>query len=125
LGRQSADSRGGAVWLDGPNRRTLSQIKQIPDCAAATDGRLFTGKVDHVYIGSKATDQDVLRFTEVEGLDQLRNLIINGPQLSDSTVKRLGHLQSLWNLDLMGTGVSEAAVNDLRRDLPNCRIEVQ
>ena len=46
-------------WLDGPNRRLVAQIEQLPGCAAATTGRLLTGDVDHVYIGSRASDKEV------------------------------------------------------------------
>ncbi len=114
-----------AVWIDLPDRRFVAQIEQIPGCSAATEGRVFTGKVDHVYISSRATDQDVSRFTELAGLDHLRNLIIDGPELTDATARRIGRLTSLWNLFLRGTGVSQAAIADLRRDLPNCRIEAE
>jgi hypothetical protein len=116
---------GYAYWRDAPNRRTLAQIEQLPGCSAATEGQLLTGKVYQVYISSEAGDQDVLRFTELEGLDQLRNLILDGSQISDATARRIGRLKSLWNLSLLDTGISEAAVEELLRELPNCNIEVR
>jgi len=47
-------------WLDEPNRRVVAEIEKLSGCYAGTNGTLMTGKVDHVYINYKATDDDVL-----------------------------------------------------------------
>ena len=112
-------------WLDAPNRQTLAQINQLQGCYATTNGKLLTGKVVHLYISSKASDETVSRFADIDGLDELRNLIIVGPQISDATAKKLAQLKSLRNLSFRETEVSEAAIENLIRELPNCNIEVR
>jgi hypothetical protein len=116
---------GRAYWLDAPNRRLVAQIERLPGCHAANGGGLFAGKVDHVYISATAADQDVAQFAELDGLDDLHILLIDGPRITDATARRLSRLQSLRHLCLAGTGVSEAVVAELRRALPSCTIEIR
>jgi hypothetical protein len=114
-----------AYWRDAPNRRLVAQIEALPGCYAATSGGVLAGKVDHVYISSKAGDREVLQFTEVAGLDDLKILFLDGSRISDETAARIGRLKSLRHLCFSGTGVSEEVVEELRRQLPECEVEVK
>jgi hypothetical protein len=116
---------GAAVWLDGPNRRAASQVEEIPGCYAATTGTVLTGLVDSIYVNSKASDEGVRRLTELDGLDGLRTLLIREVRISDATARRLARFSRLSFLTLERTGVSAEAVEQLRRDLPRCHIEVR
>lgn len=118
-------SVGYAYWLDEPNRRLVHQIEQINGCIAATRGGIFTGTVDNVVISSKASDEDVRCFTELDGLDGLRRLLIIEARISDATAKRLGRFSRLKYLTLYKTGVTEEAIEQLRIDLPECDIKDQ
>ena len=115
---------GRAWWMDRPNRQLLARIKELPGISAATNGTFLVGEVDHVYIGPKATDADVRRFTELDGLDGIRNLIVDRARISDGTARRFGRFHSLWNLAFQGTDVSDEVLVELERELPHCRIEV-
>jgi hypothetical protein len=111
--------------MDRPNRQLLARIEEIPGISAATNGTFFVGQVDQVYIGPKATDTDVQRFTELDGLAGMRNLIVNQARISDGTARRFGRFASLWNLAFQRTDVSEEVLVQLERELLHCRIEVK
>jgi hypothetical protein len=116
---------GREYWLDEPNRRLASQIEELPGCYTANSRGFLTGKVDHVYISSKASDAEVLRFTELDGLQDLKILFVNGARLSDATARCLGRLKSLKHLTLHDTEISEEIEEELRNELPECEIEVK
>jgi hypothetical protein len=115
---------GRAWWMDRPNRQLLARIDKLPGISAATNGTFFVGEVDHVYIGPNATDADVRRFTELEGLDGIRTLIINQARVSDGTARRFGRFTSLRHLVFQGTDVSDEVLVELERELSQCQIEV-
>src|SRR5262249_26523265 len=115
---------GWAYWLEAPNRHLGSQIEQIPGCYTGNNRPLFPGKVDYVYIGSTATEQDIVRFTELEGLHDLATLILNRSHLAEATARKLVRLKSLKYLDFRNTEVSEDVVEELRRELPKCTIRI-
>jgi len=81
---------GRAYWLDEPNRRLVAQIEQLPGCYTTSAHGLLAGKVEQVYINSKASDRDIARFTELSGLDDLRILVVLGFKIFDWLTPRLG-----------------------------------
>ena len=116
---------GRAYWLDQPNRRLVAEIEKLPGFYTTSAPGLLAGKVDHVYINSNASDLDVARFTELSGLDGLQILFLDGPRISDETATKLGQLKSLRHLNLAGTGVSREVSELLRRQLPDCSVEIK
>lgn len=113
---------GIAYWLDLPNRRLVNQIEQIPGCICYNYPGLLVGQVEEVQITSEATDPDVQKFIELEGLEHLRYLFLNGPRISDQTAKKFSKLPSVKTLYFYQTGVSERTLNELQRLLPECTI---
>jgi hypothetical protein len=113
-----------AYWLDEPNRRLVAAIEQIPGCHTGRAGDLLAGRIDRVDIDRTATEQDVVRLIELDGLDELQELYVKA-QLSDETLARLRRFNSLRHLILYNTGVSQEAADELSVDLPNCGIVIK
>ena len=122
-------SIGGVVsykyWKDGPNRRTYSQIKDLHAYYVGTTGKVFTGEVEYVYFDSKSSDDEVRQFTDLNGLDTLKQLVVHGSRISDSTAMKLTRFKNLKFLSLEGTLVREETLERLQADLPNCEIELK
>ena len=116
---------GWAWWASKPNRELLAQFQGLRGITAGTDGAFPVGKVNYVHIGYEATDADVRKFTELDGLDGLRTLLVDGARVSDATARRFGRFTSLWALTFQGTVVGEEVLAELERELPRCRIEVR
>lgn len=57
------------------------------------------------------------KFTQLERLDLSRN-----GQITDAALPHLKRLANIKDLDLRGTSMTDTAVAELRRALPNARI---
>jgi hypothetical protein len=125
VGLSSLGLLARAYWLDQPNRRLLDEIEQIPGCVATNTHGLVVGKIDHVYISSKANASDVSRFADLAGLDDLKILFVDGVPLNDATAKKIGRLKSLRHLCLSESGITEEVAEHLCQDLPDCSIEIR
>jgi hypothetical protein len=123
-----AVATGGAAayahWKDGPNRQAAAQVRSLGAFHVGTTGTFLTGDVEYVYFDEKAGDEQVDQFTRLDGLGGLRRLVLKGTHITDTTARRLARFSGLRHLYLEGTGVSPATVDELRRGLPGCMIEV-
>ena len=65
------------------------------------------------------------RVKDISVIRQLKNLeslnLING-RIGDADIKDLANLKKLKHLDLANVQLSKAAVSDLQKALPNCKI---
>ena len=59
---------------------------------------------------------------QVAMFDEMDWLAIQGSRITDAGLKHFGRLKSLGRLDIEGCAVSEQAVNDLSKALPNTSI---
>jgi hypothetical protein len=59
------------------------------------------------------------KLIEVAQVDCIRELDLPQTSVTDAGIKRLKALSNLVSLDVTGTRVSQSAVDDLRRALPN------
>jgi hypothetical protein len=116
---------GTLYWLDGPNRRLVAQIEQLPGCSAFTTGRIFTGEVNHVHIGSRASNKEVWQITQLEGLNHLERVFVDDVPIRAETAKQFGRFTTLRFLLFRGTGVSEETLDELQQQLPDCDIWVK
>jgi hypothetical protein len=115
-----------AYWQDEPNRNLVAQIEEChPYYVGTTGGEFIRGKVDYVYFDSDATDDDVRRFTALEGLADLRRLVFKGTRVSDATAVRFKRFSGLEHLYIEGAKLGEQTIEVLLDELPNCRIEVK
>jgi hypothetical protein len=86
---------------------------------------------------SKATDQELAKLSELleftqaywarygatsKELAPLRELNLRDTNITDACLKRLTGLKLLRKLDLTGTKVTDGAVQDLKKALPECAI---
>jgi hypothetical protein len=117
-------SAGGYVyWTDEPNRQLVANLKQLGADEVETRGFLST-TVHFVRFDSKATNEQVGEFIELEGLDELDWLLFKGTKLTDATARKLRRFSKLQFMSIEGAQLSKDTVNQLRRELPNCRIMV-
>jgi len=114
-----------SYWQDGVNRQLVAQIKDLHAFYVGTTGTLLTGEVDYVYFDEEASDEQVARFTQLEGLDGLKRLVVKGTRVTDGTARKFGRFSRLTQLYLEGTEVSPAVLKELRLEVPNCEIEVR
>jgi hypothetical protein len=113
-------------WQDEPTRNLVAQIREChPYYIGTTGGEVILGKVDYVYFDSGASDDDVRRFTELEGLTDLRRLVFVGTRLSDATVMQFKRFSELEHLYIEGTKLSDETIEFLLDVLPDCRIDVK
>lgn len=115
---------GTEYWLDLPNRQLMAKIEAITGFSAVTRGGLFVGKVYWVRVGSGASDDGFSRFIELDGLTDLTYIHLDGAKVNDELVRKLARITSLTKICFQNTGVSPEVVDDLRRILPNCEIEI-
>jgi len=113
-----------AHWQDEPNRQAAAQVRELGAFYVGTTGTFLTGEVEYVFFDEKVGDEQVDRFTRLEGLGGLRRLVLKRTRITDATALRLARFSRLRDLYLEGTGVSPATVEELRRALPRCAIEV-
>ena len=76
----------------------------------------------HLYLHTTKITDDGLK--ELAKLQQLQQLNLMFPaQITDEGLKEMAKLQKLEWLSLTGTKVTEAGVAELKKALPNCRID--
>jgi hypothetical protein len=114
-----------SYWQDAPNREAYARIKELGASFVGTRGKVFTGEVDYVYFDSDANDAKVRQFTELEGIDDLDRLVIQGSGITDATARKVTRFKKMKYLYLGGTRVSREVVAELRAALPDCRIQVE
>ena len=51
------------------------------------------------------------------------NISLHGPKYTDAVIEELGKLKSLETVTLYNTKITDDGVNQLKRALPDCRIE--
>ena len=121
--------------LDGTliNGVGLSYLRQLPllNSLSVSNAELFdTDIASHI---QGLTNLKRLRLEDthitdnglnsLRGLTNLQYLDLTSCNITDSGLPFLQDLRSLQSLDLSGTFVSEKAVENLRRELPNCDIK--
>jgi hypothetical protein len=116
---------GYAYWHDGPNRELVARIKECRPYYIGTTGTILVGNVDYIYFDSGANDDDVRRFTELEGLNHLNRLVLKGVRISDATAKGLKCFSQLRHLYIEGSTLNDETIEYLVDELPGCRIEVK
>ena len=114
-----------AYWEDEPNRRAVSQVRELRAYYVGTTGKLLTGEIDYVYFDQEATDDDIGRFTELDGLQGLKRLVLKGTRINDVTARKLSRLSQLHHLYIQGSRLSEETIDHLFDAMPNCKIEVK
>lgn len=83
-------------------------------------GHDMIAKVEGVYLGgTSAGDADLVC---LEGLSDLRELVLTSTAVGDRGLEHLARLSRLESIDLRFTDVSNEAVEKLRRALPQARI---
>lgn len=105
---------------------------QLPELAVlklssteVTDGGLALlpslAKLDILTLNdTKITDAGLAHVAKIQSLRQLR---INGTATSDVAVAKLSQLKRLRNLELTASAVTNSGCEELRRNLPGCKVE--
>jgi hypothetical protein len=135
LGPQ-VDDNSLKILQDAPELRILSLTNtKVTDQGLAQLGRmsqlecLYIANVDHTtFMGPSAARLDTEPLITGKGLGALKGLAnlqvvqLLGPSTTDDDLQTIKQLKKLVLLDLVQTNVSEAAVAELRKQLPSCLV---
>ena len=117
--------KGGSVEYDyehNPNPFSVVKGKPpVPKWLVQLLGVDYFGNVTGVDIGVPVEDSPVRDLTPLAGLQSLQELNLYSTQVNDLTP--LANLTSLETLYVINTPVSEEQVEQLRKALPNCKID--
>jgi hypothetical protein len=115
---------GGSVsydWeLDGNGSDLPKPLSPAPKQLMNLLGVDFFSEVYRLELLSPATD---MALNDVPMLSQVKYLVLEGDQITDSGLRRLQGLVKLRELDLVNTEVTDEGVKNLQRALPNCKID--
>lgn len=111
---------GWAFWSDEPNRQLIEQINSLKGFHAHGSGEFIVGKVKDVYIGYEASEVDLIRFTQLEGIQELSSLTIDGVKMTDDAIKAIMRLKSLQFLSIRHFMINDQLVLELHEALPGC-----
>ena len=128
---EAIEQMGGSVmydWERDPNRPDVLYVDHpVPSWALDLLGEDFFSNVTHVSASfSRAGDYREIHDTNLEsfrGMNTLSHLDLSWTQMTDDGLNHLEHLTNLEFLDVTRTQVTPEGVEQLRKALPNCRIE--
>jgi hypothetical protein len=104
--------------------RKLTRLKWLTLNSRRLTGSGLAGlaRLEELYLGAPQLMEAGL--ANLEGLTRLKRLVLDADKLTDAALPHLERLTNLQYLVLCTTNVTEDALKKLRRDLPNCEIEV-
>ena len=120
LARTNADDQGLSCLecMNDLRSLTLSSTKLTDEGM-----RHFSRLLQLEYLALDETQVTDSGLTMLPSLPRLRGLNLWNTQLTEKCVPILSKMKSLESLNIMQTSIPEAAVNELQRALPNCRID--
>lgn len=106
-------------------QRLIGRIEALGADGAYQGSARPSAPVDYIYLGEEVGNEELREIANLEGLDHLERLVIVESRITDEGLVHLTKFPRLRDVYFRGTRVSEAGVERLRRELPECEIVVE